>query len=378
MDTHLRRGAAAALLSILLAAVVGAQTAGTTRRAPQDTVFLRAFGVGKLDTMLVLSRALSREQYGSAIWLEMTRKLDSLLARAPRMTIRQSGPGFAGMPSTAMPRGWLGFNAQGPVQHLFNNDGDHVTYFAYPQILSVDPESPADRAGIIPGDVLVAFNGTDVVGHEFNLTRLMAPDTRVAVTIRRDGEVKDYALDIAKAPPGVSDRRFEFIRVPGLPFPPGMIGPALIRVDSVMGEAIVVPRASTGGVSAGRVTTGQGRGENRVLSLRGGTTLTRPMVAGNYMVIAPHGIFGADVSTVGADLARVLKLEKGVLVNDVPEASPAFKSGLRAGDVIVNASGQSVASIGELQDIIISHLGERSVLLQVMRAGKPVKVTVTW
>lgn len=372
MDTYFRRGAAAAFLSTTLAGAIAAQSGGTIRRAQADTVFLRAFGVGKLDTMLVLSRALDHEQYGSPMWLEITRKLDSLMARAPRMSIRQTGPGFAAMPSTTMPRGWLGFNAQGPVFHLFDNDGDHVTYFAYPQILSVDPESPADRAGIVPGDILVAFNGTDVVGHEFNLTRLMEPETKVAVTIRRDGEVKDYSLAIAKAPQGVSDRRFEFIRVPGMPFPPGAMGPTLIRIDSLRGEGILVPGAP-------RATGGQARGGgNRIVGVPRGVARAGPMVAGNYMVIAPHGVLGADVSTVGADLSRVLKLEKGVLVNDVPEASPAYKSGLRAGDVIVSASGQTVATIGELQDIIVSHFGERSVLFQVMRSGKLAKITATW
>ena len=371
MDTIFRRGAAAALLSTTLAGAIAAQSGGTIRRAQGDTVFLRAFGVGRLDTMLVLSRALDREQLGSPMWLEITRKLDSLMARAARMSIRQTGPGFAGMPATTMPRGWLGFNAQGPVFHMVDNDGDHVTYFAHPHILSVDPESPADRAGIVPGDILIAFNGTDVVGHEFNLTRLMEPETKVAVTIRRDGEVKDYSLAIAKAPQGVSDRRFEFIRVPGMPFPPGVVGPTLIRIDSLRGDGVLVPDAPR--------APGQARGGgNRIVGVPRGVTRVGPMVAGNYMVIAPHGVLGADVSTVGADLSRVLKLEKGVLVNDVPEVSPAYKSGLRAGDVIVSASGQSVATIGELQDIIVSQLGERSVLLQVRRGGKLAKVTATW
>jgi membrane-associated protease RseP (regulator of RpoE activity) len=370
MDTYFRRGAAAALLSTTLAGAIAAQSGGTIRRAQGDTVFLRAFGVGKLDTMLVLSRALDHEPYGSPMWLEITRKLDSLMARAPRMSIRQTGPGFAGMPSTTMPRGWLGFNAQGPVFHMVDNDGDHVTYFAYPHILSVDPESPADRAGIVPGDILIAFNGTDVVGHEFNLTRLMEPETKVAVKIRRDGEVKDYSLAIAKAPQGVSDRRFEFIRVPGMPLPPGALGQTVIRIDSLRGDGVLMPDAPRAPGARG--------GGNRIVGVPRGVTRSGPMVAGNYMLIAPHGVLGADVSTVGADLARVLKLEKGVLVNDVPEVSPAYKSGLRAGDVIVSASGQSVATIGQLQDIIVSQLGVRSVLLQVMRGGKFEKVTATW
>jgi serine protease Do len=101
------------------------------------------------------------------------------------------------------------------------------------------------------------------------------------------------------------------------------------------------------------------------------------MRAGRFTVIGPHSVFGADVSPVNADLARVLKLEKGILVNEVPDASPAFKAGLRIGDVIVAVAGQSVATVGQLQDVIVSRIGDRTVPLQVMRDRKPVKITVT-
>jgi S1-C subfamily serine protease len=102
------------------------------------------------------------------------------------------------------------------------------------------------------------------------------------------------------------------------------------------------------------------------------------LMAGRYSVITPHGVWGANVSPVGDDLAKVLKLEKGVLVNDVPEESPAHKSGLRAGDVIVSASGQTVSTLGQLQDQILSRLAERVIALQLVRNHKVQKINVTW
>jgi serine protease Do len=365
MDRHFARGLAA-LLSITLATPAAAQTVGVTaRRLPGDSVFWRAFGVGKMDTIIFLSRALGHEQYGSPTWLELTHKVDSLMAAFPRMTIR--GEPFARSAMdvpTAMPRGWMGLNMQGPVVHLLDRDGDRVTYLGYPSILSVDPKSPADRAGIVPGDVVIAFNGTDVVGHEFNLSRLVVPDTKVAVTIRRDGETKDFSLDIARAPQGVFDRRIEFTRTPAFPLRSGAFG--IVRVDPDKDDGEPGARASV------------------TLRARGGIATPRnariagPLVAGRFTVIGPHAVFGADVSTVSDDLARVLKLEKGVLVNDVPEASPAYASGLRAGDVITSASGRPVATIAQLQDMVVSHFGERSVVFQVMRNRKPMNLTVTW
>jgi hypothetical protein len=367
MGRSFGRGAVAALCSIILAQTVFAQGVVTARRVSRDSVVVRTLGVGKMDTILVLWRALSDEQYGSPAWLDLTRKVDSLLNGGPRIMIRQTPGGL--LTTTNVPRGWLGFNAQGPSV----TDGEKVTYFAYPRILSVDPESPADRAGIVPGDVLVAFNGTDVVRHEVDRRRLIVPDTKVSVTIRRDGEMKDFALDIRDVPQGVFDRRIAF-NVPGMPLPPpGAEGTTIIRIESSEEGA-----ARAAAATALRSSAGQARGNGgggRIVAFGRGAG---PMSAGGYMVIAPHAVFGADVSTVGSDLARALKIEKGVLVNDVPEVSPAFKSGLRVGDVITSASGQSVASMVQLQDIIVSHFGERSVVLQVMRDRKPAKITVVW
>lgn len=358
------RGAVAALLSVATALPAAAQVVVGGSRLPADSVFFRTFGVGKLDTIIVLWRALDREPYGSSTWLELTRKIDSLMPGSPRMLLRQPGRGpLADLPVT-MPQGWMGFNVQGPVAYAFDRDGDYVTYFAYPSILSVDPESPADRAGIVPGDVLMAFNGTDVVGHRFNLRRLVVPDTKVAVTIRRDGETKDYSLDIVKAPQGVFDRRLELLRAPAL----ARAEAGVIRVDPDRDDGDA--RARTLRPS----TVGRGGVERPVRS----RVVVGSMAAGGYMVIAPHAVFGADVSTVSADLARVLKLDKGVLVNDVPATSPAHRAGLRAGDVIIAAAGQAIAGLGQLQDLVVSQLGERSVALQVMRNHKPVKIIVTW
>ena len=88
-----------------------------------------------------------------------------------------------------------------------NDNGElRITQFAHPVIVTVDPQSPAEKAGIMAGDVLVAYNGVDVVNHEFNLTTLLRPDSRITVTVRRDGELKDYPLVVAKAPPRISSK----------------------------------------------------------------------------------------------------------------------------------------------------------------------------
>lgn len=361
MHKRILRGGAAALIAMTpflpLAAQAGGGGAGA-RRQDRDSVIFRALTVGRMDTINVLFRALTREQYGSEPWRELMRKIDSLVTLSSgQITIRSSSGGGFGVAAPVSPlRGWVGLNAQGPSLQV-RDTTYRVTYLAYPSILSVDPDSPADRAGIAPGDVLIAFNGTDVVGHEFNMTRMFVPEKKVGVTVRRDGENKDYSLEVMRAPEGVFNRRIELSRVPPPPYPE-VTGGMRIEPDRPDGPrhpvVMAVPRAGRGGAMAG------------------------PLVAGGFMLMSSHGILGATMSAVGPDLAKALKLEKGMLVNEVPEQSPAYKSGLRAGDVIVSVSGQPVVTMSDLQDQLVARIGEHSLGMQVVRDKKPLKLTVTW
>jgi serine protease Do len=358
----LSRGAVVAMLAIGLAAPL-APLAAQERivRVRGDSVMLRAFNGAKMDTLSVLVRALNHEPWGSPAWLELSHRIDSIAFSGEPNVGRVFFRTMPKLPDSPT-RGWVGFVAQGPSTRFIDEDGENVTYLAYPSILSVDPQSPADRAGMIPGDVLIAFNGTDVVGHEFNLSKLFVPDKRVGVTVRRDGETKDFALEVRRAPEPIESRRIELSRIPAPlpPLPPN--GTATIVIGKADGDRLDARmRRAT---AAAAVATSRG--------------MPAPLIAGRFPVIGPRGVWGADVSPVGAELAKALKLEKGVLVNEIPDESPAFKAGVRAGDVITTASGQQVSTLGQLQDQVLSRLGDRSIALQVMRDHKPRTITVTW
>jgi serine protease Do len=98
----------------------------------------------------------------------------------------------------------------------------------------------------------------------------------------------------------------------------------------------------------------------------------------NVIVISPNGMFGASLTNVNDELSKVAKLQKGVLVIDVHEDTPAFRGGLRTGDVIVTADDDSVRTVGELRDLVIRRFADRSVALQVVRKQKTKKLTVSW
>jgi len=259
------------------------------------------------------------------------------------------------MAPSAIPKGWIGINAQGPKTEVIGPSNHFLQYFDYPAIVAVDPDSPAQRAGIVPGDVLIGYDGIDVRGHRFDLVQMLVPDKKLSVSVRHDGETKDYTVIVAPTPPQVIDRRLT-------------MGRGEIRVDRVatVGDA---PRAIF--FEPSRVAVGAGGGG-------GGAGARSGIVTQFRYVITPNGAFGAVLSTVSAELAKTLKLEPGVLVNDITDETPASRSGLRAGDVIVNVAGQPVSSLKALQEMIAMRMAERSVVLQVVRDRQPQKVTVNW
>ena len=355
MMKHLTRsrGAAAALLLTTIAPVIRAQETEPARARPRgDTVVLRVFG-GRgipMDSLRTLIRVWEREPVGSADWVTITRHVDSVLlaeraaAFARGIVERQLQPRLA---AAAAPTGWLGFLTQGPSEQIVDATGQHVIYYAHPTIISVDPNSPAERAGIAPGDVLVAYDGLDVVNRDFNLGQLLRPERRLGITVRRDGESKDFSVTVARIPQRIKVRRRDLEAAPGV----------AARLEA--GE----PPEPRFGVP---------------MPPRDPTAMP-PMPSGARMFVLPaNGMFGASLAAVSAELAKALNLKLGVLATDVPEDSPAWRDGLRSGDVIVTVEGVPVRSVNEFRDRVLTHLRKHSVALQVVRNQKPRAVTLSW
>ena len=343
----IRTGAIAAAL-IAGAGALDAQQPATTRQ--RDSVVFRVFAPSAIsfDSLRALLKEFDREQYGTQRWITLTGRIDSLfkipMASNAAVVVRGMfggepgrGGGTGGGRQGSDRLGWLGMSTQGPNRQMSMNGELFVTQFDYPVIVTVDPQSPAEKAGIMAGDVLVAYNGIDVVNHEFNLTTLLKPDSKVAVTVRRDGETKEYQLVAARAPRRIVDRRaFE-------------------------------AQAAAGAIAFGRGEPSDGpRRADVIFNVPPERTFNRAVPASPLLVITPNGVFGANLSNVNSELARKLNLKAGVLVNDVPEDSPAFRAGLRIGDVITAVGDQPVVSLFELRQRAVMLLSrERAIQLQV-------------
>ena len=351
------RGVVAALIALSASSALGAQVVTGAVRVrpigPGDSAQMRVMMTmtkARMDSLAVLMREFNVTPKGTVEWVQLNARIDSLVPPRGTFFFRTETPG-----GFAMPRGWIGINAIGPKYESYGTAGYFVQYLDYPSIVAVDPDSPAQRAGILPGDVLIGYDGVDVRGHRFDLTQMLVPEKKLAVSIRRDGEPKDYTVTILPAPVTVSDRRREIGQVElRLRDVAGPRGSGEYRIEATRSATA----AAVGGVAAGRAGS---------MPLR-------------TLFFSGSGIFGAIMSTVGADLAKTLKIDQGVLVNDVPDETPASRSGLRTGDVIVVADGQPVTALRQLQEVVMkrSASGDRSVPLIVVRDKHQQKIAISW
>ena len=265
-----------------------------------------------------------------------------------RPMVSRLGPG-------AMVAGWIGIVVSGaPTQIRIEDNEMFLRYLIYPEIASVDPSSPAQRAGLTPGDTLMAYNGHDVRAEEISMTHLLVPKATVKVRVRRDGKVKELPLVVAEAPERIQTRRLYEQRegptwVATVPMPPRVPG-------TLPPSRVFTPAPSRALVGAA------------------------PVVAPLPPVFNFSGIAGAQVVTVSETMQRSTALPAGVLVTTVPVGSPAAESGLEEGDVITRVGQQSVTTVRELRELVARAAddGERAVTIELRRGKDRRTLTLRW
>ncbi|MDI6800850.1 MAG: DegQ family serine endoprotease [Thermodesulfovibrionales bacterium] len=91
-----------------------------------------------------------------------------------------------------------------------------------------------------------------------------------------------------------------------------------------------------------------------------------------------RGWLGVTIQQLTAELAKQFNLadEKGVLLVDITENSPAEKSGLKRGDVIVEYDGKKIDSPQHLRNVVASTKPDKEVEIKLLRAGNPLTIKV--
>ena len=254
-----------------------------------------------------------------------------------------------------LPSGYLGITFTCRLKTRWNADGLAVTHYEYPAVASVEPESPAAKAGIQAGDTIVAYDGRDVRNHVIVLNKLLMPNSHLTITMRRNGQVRAVTVGIARRP-----RDFVDVSVVSPPPPMTLAPPGAISITPP------VPGAEP----AFSVTT---RSRPRPVPW---WALIGPSVPGDARV----GSFGgAQIVEATPDLQQALGVRSGLLVVVVDPDTPAAESSLRAGDVIVSAGGDAVTTPQQLVHIVERTMRQRnSITLEIERQHHVRHVNLRW
>jgi serine protease Do len=194
----------------------------------------------------------------------------------------------------------------------------------------VEAESPAEKAGLKRGDVIVEFDGERVRGAR-HFSRLVqeTPDGRsVKATVMRDGARQ--TLDITPT----AGERF------------GSRNDHIIALPDIERE-----------IERGLETLPR----NFSFDFDWDST---PMIAGG------QGRLGARLQRLTGQLAEYFGAKEGVLVSSVDEDSPAAKAGLKAGDVITSINGRAVNDTRDVTQEIRSAEAGKDVEIGVLRERK--------
>ncbi len=217
------------------------------------------------------------------------------------------------MKSGKVVRGYMGAMLQ-------NVDPNVAKAFGLPSgtagaaVTSVDPGTPADKAGLKTGDVITAVNGENIVDMAQLRLRIasFAPGTTVRLHVFRDGKPQDVNVTLAERP---SDKE----------------------------------------LAKGRRGGGGPGGDNG----------------------QPSSLNGVSVQDLTPQIAQQLGLDSnvtGVVVTDVDEASAAADAGLQQGDVIQQVNRQPVRNTNDFDKLTRNASG--TVLLFVNRGGRTLFIPV--
>jgi hypothetical protein len=272
----------------------------------------------------------------------------------------------AGSLKSAMPRGWVGIVLSGPALEPRINNGElFVRYLSHPEIVSVEPGGPAERAGIAPNDTLIAYDGHDVSASEIPITRLLRPNARVMVRFRRNGRTREVPVTIADVPSRISLRAEMNAE---------MMAP---RAEGGLADAATFPRMTPPppryGPPAMRAPA--------MAPLPPTTPL--PPQAPTPAIIFGYGynsVAGAQLAVVTEGLARAIGVRQGLLVMQAPPGSLAYQSGLREGDVIVKVEGTPIRTVADLRERVqtASENGDSAVELEYLREKRARKAVLRW
>ena len=297
------------------------------------------------------------------------------------------------------PQGYMGITFSATMSADAGASGGEVFRFSEnPTVETVEPGSPAERAGVAKGDEILLIDGQSLVGRDIVFTQLLRPGNRLPLRVRRDGDTRDVLLVIKQRPPSLDS---------GCPFLDARIMAAFgdpISIGRLPFSGAIVRAPLPPGVpptpgARPRVAPRASEPTAVVVGANGITTVVPPPLVPDVPMLAPRAfdpassdqrnvfiysrtsspmvIAGATIVRTNADLRETFGVKSGVLVLDVARGTPAYSSGLKGGDVIVAVGRVAVESPASIQRAIETADGTE-LPLRIIRKKKEQSLTLRW
>lgn len=187
-------------------------------------------------------------------------------------------------------------------------------------------DGPADKAGLEDGDIIVKFNGKEVKSesHLRRLIRETTPGDKVKVTVFRDGKEMEFSVKMGKSK---ELKTFAWNEKQWFP------------------------------------------------------KITKHAKKIRIYCDEDRAWLGVELQDLSEQLGEYFKVKdgEGALISSVAEKSPADKSGLKAGDVIVKLDGEDVDDSDNVIEVLCDKKPDDEVTVEVVRDGKTktMKATLT-
>jgi|SRR5687768_4333652 len=252
-----------------------------------------------------------------------------------------------GTPAPEPATGWFGVTLSD--EGIFDESGT-AFFEGYPIVSEVEPNSPAAKAGVLPGDVLMSFNSRDMRGSVFQLRNWLKPGAQFVLQLKRNDGVRVVRGTLGRAPEGWEKRVVLEVRPTE----------AFERRTRTAARPTLPP--------AQRV-------------------VARPPLPSRVpSALIPAFTFGAGVypfagmefTALNDDIRELLGVKpEGVFVTNVVEGSPARISGLKGGDVLLLANGVRLETPLDLVQAI-AEAQDKTLTLRVIRKRKQQNLTLRW
>jgi S1-C subfamily serine protease len=246
------------------------------------------------------------------------------------------------------PTGWFGVRLS---DKAMVDEHGNAFFDSYPVITQVDPNSPASKAGVQPGDVLISFNSHDMRGGSVQLSKWLRAGSPFMLRIRRNDKTR-----LVKGILGTRPKDWEQNMIVEMTIPEIM--------EQQRGSIALLPMQQAGVIRP------------RMPSPEPLTVLPPALGLGGGV----YPFAGAEFTALNPDLSETLGVKpEGVFVTSVSEGSPARIAGLRGGDIVVKADTFKIDSpIDLVQAIRAADESDQTVVLQIVRKHKTQSLTLRW